>query len=104
VRIAADRTLVEARQTAWFDAEQGGITSIAIAAEADAYVIAYSGRPVREVVVFGGPFLMNTEQENAQALAEFRAGRFGAIPDDPTPTDAATRPRRRTRTHTPGRR
>jgi hypothetical protein len=47
---------------------------------------------------------MNTEQENAQALAEFRAGRFGAIPDDPTPTDAATRPRWRTRTHTPGRR
>jgi hypothetical protein len=41
----SDRTLVEARQTAWFDAEQGGITSIAIAAEADAdaYVIAYSG-------------------------------------------------------------
>jgi redox-sensitive bicupin YhaK (pirin superfamily) len=100
VRVAAERTLVEARQTAWFDAEQDGNTSIAIEAEADAYIIAYSGRPVRESVVFGGPFLMNTEQENAQALAEFRAGRFGAIPDDPTATDAATRPRWRTRAHT----
>lgn len=91
VRVAAERTLVEARQTAWFDAEQRGTTSIAIEAEADAYIIAYSGRPVRESVVFGGPFLMNTKQENLQALAEFRAGCFGAIPDDPTPTDAATR-------------
>lgn len=34
---------------------------------------------------------MNMADENAQAMAEFQAGRFGPIPDDPTPTDAATR-------------
>jgi redox-sensitive bicupin YhaK (pirin superfamily) len=93
VRVGPERTLVEHRQTAWFDAEGTGTTPIAIDAEpgADAYVIAYSGRPVREPVVFGGPFLMNTETENAQAYADFRAGLFGPIPDDPTPADAATR-------------
>jgi hypothetical protein len=34
---------------------------------------------------------MNTDAENAQAMAEFRAGLFGPILEDPTPTDAATR-------------
>jgi redox-sensitive bicupin YhaK (pirin superfamily) len=91
VRVGAGRTPVAARQTAWFDAEQGGATSIDIEAQTPASVIVYSGRPVGEPVVFGGPFLMSTAEENAQAMAEFQAGRFGPIPDDPTPTDAATR-------------
>ena len=34
---------------------------------------------------------MSTEAENAQAMADFHAGLFGQLPDDPTPTDAATR-------------
>jgi redox-sensitive bicupin YhaK (pirin superfamily) len=91
VRVGAERTPVAARQTAWFDPEQDGPTSIALEAETPAFVIAYSGRPVGESVVFGGPFLMSTAEENAQAMAEFRAGLFGPIPDDPTPTDSATR-------------
>ena len=91
VRVGAERTPVAARQTAWFDAEQAGTTAIAIEADARAFVIVYSGRPVGEPVVFGGPFLMNTAEENAQAMGDFHAGRFGPIPDDPTPTDAATR-------------
>jgi redox-sensitive bicupin YhaK (pirin superfamily) len=91
VRIGPDRTRVEHRQTAWFDAQEPGATPITIEAETDARVIAYSGRPVREPVAFGGPFLMSTEGQNAEAFADFRAGLFGPIPDDPTPTDAATR-------------
>jgi quercetin 2,3-dioxygenase len=91
VRVGAGRAPVAARQTAWFDPERAGTTSIAIEAETRAFVIVYSARPVAEPVVFGGPFLMNTAAENDQAMAEFRAGHFGPIPDDPTPTDAATR-------------
>lgn len=91
VRIGAERTPVGTRQTAWFDPEQTGTTAIVIHAETPASVIIYSGRPVGESVVAGGPFLMNTAEENAQAMAEYRAGRFGTIPNDPTPTDAATR-------------
>lgn len=91
VRVGAERLPVAARQTAWFDPEQAGATSIAIEAETPAFVVAYSGRPVGEPVVFGGPFLMTTADENADAMADFQAGRFGPIPEDPTPTDAATR-------------
>ena len=91
VRIGPDRTLVRDHQTAWFDAGEAGVTSIEIEADEKAFVVAYSARPVREPVVAGGPFLMNTDAENRQAMAEFRAGLFGPIPSDPTPTDAATR-------------
>ncbi len=91
VRVGPDRRRVAHHQTAWFEAGVPGGTSVAIEADEAAVVVAYSGRPVRESVVFGGPFLMNTEAENAQAMAEFRAGRFGPIPGDPTPADAATR-------------
>jgi quercetin 2,3-dioxygenase len=68
-----------------------GTTTLTIEADAESFVIVYSGRPVGEPVVFGGPFLMSTEAENAQAMAELRAGMFGPLPEDPTPTDAATR-------------
>jgi redox-sensitive bicupin YhaK (pirin superfamily) len=91
VRVGADRTLVGERQTVWFDAGQAGMTAIDIDAETPAAIVIYSGRPVHESVVFGGPFLMNTEQENAQAMTEFQAGLFGPIPNDPTPTDATVR-------------
>jgi len=90
-RAGAGRTPVGARQTAWFDPERAGASSIAIEAGEQTAVIVYSGRPVGEPTAFGGPFLMSTPEENAQAMSEFRAGRFGAIPGDPTPTDAATR-------------
>jgi redox-sensitive bicupin YhaK (pirin superfamily) len=91
VRVGAEQTMVGPRQTAWFDAEELGATAIEVQADGAGSVIVYSGRPVREPVVAGGPFLMNTAEENEQAMAEFQAGQFGPIPNDPTPTDAATR-------------
>jgi hypothetical protein len=38
------------------------------------------GRPIREPVVFHGPFVMNTREEIAQAIADYRSGRMGSIP------------------------
>jgi redox-sensitive bicupin YhaK (pirin superfamily) len=32
--------------------------------------------PLREPVVFGGPFVMNTQEQIDEAFADFRAGRF----------------------------
>ena len=38
------------------------------------------GIPIREPVVFHGPFIMNTREEIAQAVADYRAGRLGTVP------------------------
>jgi quercetin 2,3-dioxygenase len=45
-----------------------------------ARAILFSGRPIGEPVVAGGPFVMNSEAEIHQAFADYRRGRFGPIP------------------------
>ena len=43
-------------------------------------VLLLGGRPIREPVVFYGPFVMNTRDEIVQAIADYRSGRMGSIP------------------------
>jgi hypothetical protein len=38
------------------------------------------GRPIREPVVFHGPFVMNTRDEIHQAIRDYHAGKLGTIP------------------------
>jgi redox-sensitive bicupin YhaK (pirin superfamily) len=45
-------------------------------AAAPARFLLLSGRPIGEPVARYGPFVMNTEQELREALAELRAGTF----------------------------
>lgn len=40
----------------------------------------YSGTPLHEPVALGGPFVMNTKPEIAQAYRDFHAGAFGPVP------------------------
>ncbi len=43
-------------------------------------VLILGGRPIREPVAWGGPFVMNTRLEVIQAFEDFSAGRMGRIP------------------------
>ena len=42
--------------------------------------IVLGGRPIREPVAWYGPFVMNTKDELAKAIDDYRAGRLGVIP------------------------
>ncbi|MDT3397137.1 pirin-like C-terminal cupin domain-containing protein [Streptomyces sp. B1866] len=43
-------------------------------------VVLLGGQPIREPMEHYGPFVMNTREELAQALEDFRAGRLGTVP------------------------
>jgi redox-sensitive bicupin YhaK (pirin superfamily) len=46
----------------------------------DLEVLLLGGLPIREPVVFHGPFVMNTRDEVYQAVRDYHAGRMGTIP------------------------
>ena len=43
-------------------------------------VVVVGGRPIREPLAWGGPFVMNTKAEVLEAYEDFQKGRFGHIP------------------------
>ncbi|MEU8081627.1 pirin family protein [Catellatospora citrea] len=79
----AGRT-VGAGKIAWSDPVKGTATSTLPLQAADgdtpAVVMIYSGRPIGESIVMGGPFVMNTNQEIRDAFDDFHSGKFGQIP------------------------
>jgi redox-sensitive bicupin YhaK (pirin superfamily) len=46
-----------------------------------AHVLVLAGEPIHEPIVQYGPFVMNTRQETEEAFSDFRAGKFGKIPE-----------------------
>ena len=63
-------------QLVHLDREGSGVV---IEANSDAAVLWLSGEPIDEPVVGYGPFVMNSEAEIRQAIADFNSGRFGRI-------------------------
>jgi len=82
VTVASRR--VRAGQIAWSDPVPQAAASAITVATADgdrpSVVMTYSGEPIGQPVAMGGPFVMNTEAEIAQAFRDFRSGQFGDIP------------------------
>ena len=56
--------------------EQTGDLHVKALADADAGMLIITGKPIGEPVAKMGPFVMNTNEELHQAVADFRAGRF----------------------------
>jgi redox-sensitive bicupin YhaK (pirin superfamily) len=46
----------------------------------DLELLVLGGQPLREPIAHWGPFLMNTRQQIAEAIADYQAGRMGTIP------------------------
>lgn len=53
---------------------------LSIEANSDAIVLLLSGEPIDEPIVGHGPFVMNSQEEIVQAIADFNSGRFGLMP------------------------
>lgn len=67
----------EKGEVLWLDVQEPADTSeITIKANASLRVLLYAARPLNEPLAARGPFVMNTEEELAQAYADYRAGKF----------------------------
>ena len=53
--------------------------SVTLHADADTTLLVLTGEPIDEPIVGYGPFVMNSEAEIRQAVADFNSGRFGEI-------------------------
>jgi redox-sensitive bicupin YhaK (pirin superfamily) len=56
-----------------------GADGVTVIANADASFLLIAGRPLGEPIVQYGPFVMNTQEQIYQTLADFREGRFNQI-------------------------
>lgn len=77
-RVGTGARPVAAGEVAWLTRDEGAAGSFVTIAAGDAAtrVVLFAGRPLREPVAMGGPFVMNTRAEVDQAFADYRAGRF----------------------------
>ena len=82
-RVGPERRPVHLGQMATFG--PGDVISFGADASQDSRspsldVLVLGGRPIGDPVVAYGPFVMNTREEIAQAMEDYRAGRLGSVP------------------------
>jgi redox-sensitive bicupin YhaK (pirin superfamily) len=77
---------VRAGQIAWSDPVRSVSSSLHIKAITNtetSRVLTYSGTPLREPVVMGGPIVMNSRSEIDRAMQDYHSGKFGQVPRQP---------------------
>jgi quercetin 2,3-dioxygenase len=76
--------VAQAGQIAWSDpvpkADVSAITLTTRDSDRPSVLMAYSGEPIGQPVVMGGPFVMNTHAQIEQAFRDFQSGQFGDVP------------------------
>jgi hypothetical protein len=75
LKVGAETVTVRTMAILANDADSDGVT---IEATTDTRALLIAGRPLGEPIAQYGPFVMNTEQEIYQAVADYRAGRLAA--------------------------
>ena len=73
LKVGAETVTVRTMAILANDADSDGVT---IEATTDTRALLIAGRPLGEPIAQYGPFVMNTEQEIYQAVADYRAGRL----------------------------
>ena len=75
--VMVNGTLLREKQMATLSTAGTGVT---IEANGDAKLLLLAGEPIDEPVVGHGPFVMNSQQEIIEAIADFNSGKFGRMP------------------------
>ena len=77
-RVGTSAKAVASGEVAWLTRDDGaaGSTVTVAADKTTTRVVLFAGQPLREPVVMGGPFVMNSKAQIDQAFADYRAGRF----------------------------
>lgn len=78
-RFGAEEVPARAGQVLWLERimSDAKTSDIHVAADAPLHAILWAAEPIGEPVVAYGPFVMNTEEEIRQAIADYRSGRLG---------------------------
>ena len=78
VAVGGRGAIVQAGELAWLTRTDGtNPSAVTLTADAEpARILILSGQPLTEPVVFGGPFVMNSQEDIRQAFADYRAGVF----------------------------
>jgi redox-sensitive bicupin YhaK (pirin superfamily) len=76
VRLNGETPLEGEAQIAVLDPDGG---SVAVHVAEDSTLLVLSGEPIDEPVASYGPFVMNTQEELAQAVTDYRSGKMGHL-------------------------